>query len=73
MVEKMRRQSRLESVVIGVCLLTILGLSFFYLYLRSTFRGEAPQPGDGAHILMLVPRLEDDELSLIHISEPTRH
>lgn len=29
MVEKMRRQSRLESVVIGVCLLTILGLSFF--------------------------------------------
>lgn len=43
MVEKMRRQSRLESVVIGVCLLTILGLSFFYLYLRSTFRGEAPQ------------------------------
>lgn len=35
----MRRQSRLESVVIGVCLLTILGLSFFYLYLRSTFRG----------------------------------
>lgn len=25
----MRRQSRLESVVIGVCLLTILGLSFF--------------------------------------------
>ena len=54
MVEKMRRQSRLESVVIGVCLLTILGLSFFYLYLRSTFRGEAPQTGDGAHILMPV-------------------
>ena len=60
MVEKMRRQSRLESVVIGVCLLTILGLSFFYLYLRSTFRGEAPQTGDCAHILMLLPSLEDD-------------
>lgn len=25
----MRRQSRLESVVIGVCLIAILGLSFF--------------------------------------------
>ena len=47
MVEKMRRQSRLESVVIGVCLIAILGLSFFYLYLRSTFRGEVPPVGDG--------------------------
>jgi ABC-type sugar transport system substrate-binding protein len=65
-VEKMRRQSRLESVVIGVCLLTILGLSFFYLYLRSTFRGEAPQTGDGAHILMLLPSLEDDESTDFH-------
>ena len=27
----MRRQSRLESVVIGVCLIAILGLSFFFI------------------------------------------
>ena len=65
-VEKMRRQSRLESVVIGVCLIAILGLSFFYLYLRSTFRGEAPPVGDGAHILMLLPSLEDAESADFH-------
>lgn len=27
----MRRQSRLESVVIGVCLIAILGLSFLFV------------------------------------------
>ena len=62
----MRRQSRLESVVIGVCLIAILGLSFFYLYLRSTFRGEALPVGDGAHILMLLPSLEDAESADFH-------
>lgn len=42
------------------------GPFFFYLYLRSTFRGEAPPVGDGAHILMLLPSLEDAESADFH-------